>query len=349
MHRIASVLLLVAVAQGRSSPGITIEAESLVSSAQVTHGKVMTQNMQPFGAGWSGGSQLFWAGAQLGAELHLSFPIGTAGRYEIFVHFTRAPDYALVQASFDGAPFVSFNGYAPTVSRDRALVAMRDLTPGKHELLLKVTSKDGPSQGLNVGIDRIELAPVSAPLAVEGRTRSVPVLKIPASAGPPPQTPAQGIEPLSASERNAIVQRATSRAVREVPGQPLRLTASEPRILHKASVYLLAGSFSPTESTDGSIFLYQNSKMGLSYRQVAPNQPHLLDCGVRLNQAGDIKLSADLFGNTTGLQLHKVSLPQGEQRLTVVLVPADSHVWVVIEPAGGTDFSVRYCELTPFK
>lgn len=348
MHRTASILLLAAVVQLRAPAGITIEAESLAGSAQATHGKVMPQDMQPFGAGWSGGSQLFWGGAELGAELNLTFTTGAAGRYEIFVHFTRAPDFALVRVSFDGAPFVSFNGYAPTVSRDRALVAMRDITPGKHELLLKVTSKDGSSKGLNVGIDRIELAPVGAAMTVEGKTATVPVLTVPARKVPPPRPTAGTVEPLSASERNTIVQQAAARAVQEVPGQPLRLTASQPRILNKASVYLIAGSFSPAETTDGAIFLYENSKMGLSYRQVAPNQPHLLDCGVRLNKAGEIKLSADLFGNTTTMQLHKVSLPQGEQRLVVVLVPEDTHMWVVVEHAG-TDFLVRYCELTFFK
>ena len=77
--------------------------------------------------------------------------------------------------------------------------------------------------------------------------------------------------------------------------------------------------------------------------------PNRCCVGVRLGTPGDIKLSADLFGNTTGMQLYKVSLPQGEQRLAVVLVPAESHLWVVIEPVGSTNFSTRYCELTAFK
>jgi hypothetical protein len=361
-------------AQVRGSASITIEAESLVGSAQVTHGKLMPQNMQPFGSGWSGGSQLFWAGAQLGAELRLAFSTDVTGRYEIFLHFTRAPDYALVRASFDGAPWVTFNGYAANVSRDRALVAMRDLTPGPHELLLKVTNKDGPSQGLNVGIDRIELAALSAAATgnssqnpstlrnpagsmtqaagasmVEGGPLPVPVLRIPPAARIPLQTMTRGVEPLSAAERVSIMERATSRQLKGSPGQTLRVTASQPRILNKASIYLLTGSFEPTDSTDGAIRLYPDSTAGLLYRQVEPDQPHLLDCGVSLGAPGEIKLSADLFGKTTAMQLYKVSMPKGEQRLLVVLVPADTHMWVVIQPGGSTTFSIRYCELTPGK
>jgi hypothetical protein len=142
----------------RATP-ISIEAESLIGSAKTTSGKVSMQDMRPFGPGWSGGSQLFWAVTEIGAELRLPFPVSAAGRYDIFLDFTRAPDFALVRASVDGAPPVSFNGYATVVTRDRALLGMRDLTPGAHEVLVKVTMKDGQSHGLNVGLDRIELNP----------------------------------------------------------------------------------------------------------------------------------------------------------------------------------------------
>jgi hypothetical protein len=76
------------------------------------------------------------------AELRLTFASAMTGRYEIFLHFTRAPDYAFVRASFDGAPWTAFNGYAAMVTRDRALVGMRGLTPGGHEVLLKIVTKD---------------------------------------------------------------------------------------------------------------------------------------------------------------------------------------------------------------
>ena len=145
----------------RLSNALVIEAESLVGSAETKGGEVSVQNMQGFGPGWGGGAQLFWGGTQIGARLTLSFPTTVTGRYEIFLHFTKAPDFAAVRAQLDGATSVTFNGYAPTVSRDRALLAMLDLTPGPHALRLEVVMKDGKSAGFNVGLDRIELQPVT--------------------------------------------------------------------------------------------------------------------------------------------------------------------------------------------
>ena len=362
--------------QARGPAPISIEAESLVGSAQVTQGggKVVPQNMEPFGPGWSGGSQLFWGGTQMGAELRLSFTIAAAARYDIFLHFTRAPDYAIVRASCDGAPWVSFNGYATTVSRDRVLVATRDLTPGvAHELLLKVAMKDGQSQGLNVGLDRIVLESVSAsgPTApsdnrtapgkaigaltqavgasmVEGRTQPIPVLHIASSAAPEQQTMAQGIEPLPMSARISVTQQATSLPVKS-PGQTLRLSASTPRVLMRAYLSLSNGYFNTNMYTDGQIGLPPNARLTLSYLKVEAKQPHLLDCGVQLNDPAEIRLSAYIKGTYNQAEFSKVSLPKGEQRLLAVLVPANENFSVTIEPAGPQGFGLHYCELTPFK
>ena len=142
-------------------PDIAVEAESLLASSVATHGRVVRQDMRPFGSGWSRDEQLFWSVAQPGAQLRLTFKTAAAGRYQVFLRFTRAPDYAFVRASFDGAPPVAFDGYAPAVSRDRAFLGMFDLAPGLRELLVEVVMKDGKSVGLNVGLDRVELEPVA--------------------------------------------------------------------------------------------------------------------------------------------------------------------------------------------
>jgi hypothetical protein len=139
---------------------IAVEAESLLASSLATHGHIARQDMRPFGSGWSRDEQLFWSVAQPGAQLRLTFTTAAAGRYQVFLRFTRAPDYAFVRASFDGAPPVAFDGYAPAVSHDRAFLGMFDLAPGLRELLVEVVMKDGKSAGLNVGLDRIELEPV---------------------------------------------------------------------------------------------------------------------------------------------------------------------------------------------
>jgi hypothetical protein len=61
------------------------------------------QSMAPWGAGlWSGGSQLF-CGARPGAALTLAVPAG-AGRYEVNLFATRAPDFSIVRAWLDERP-----------------------------------------------------------------------------------------------------------------------------------------------------------------------------------------------------------------------------------------------------
>jgi hypothetical protein len=139
---------------------ISLEVESLLNSSTATHGGfVRRQDMRRFGAGWSGDAQLFWTVAQPGAQLELTFKTAVTGRYQAYLRFTRAPDYAFIRASFDGAQSTSFNGYAPQVSRDSAFLGMFDLTPGVRELLVEVVTKDGKSTGLNLGLDRIDLEP----------------------------------------------------------------------------------------------------------------------------------------------------------------------------------------------
>src|SRR5262245_23943298 len=86
----------------RLSNALVIEAESLVGSAQTTRGSIGVQDMQGFGPGWGGGAQLFWGGPQIGAQLRLSFSTTVTGRYEVFLQFTKAPDFAAVRAQLDG-------------------------------------------------------------------------------------------------------------------------------------------------------------------------------------------------------------------------------------------------------
>ena len=357
-----------------SGSSISIEAESLAGSAYVSQGQVVPQDMRPFGTGWGGDAQLFWGGAQIGAGLRLSFTSSATGRYEIYLHFTRAPDYAFVEASVDGAPPVSFNGYATTVSRDRALLGMRDVTPGAHEVIIKITMKDGPSKGFNVGLDRIEFVPVTtlvpgrAPGARRGLAGSltqpaaasmveggmpppIPVLHIGVDAGADAKMTGS-IEPMAMSARLSVVQRATSLPVQSA-GSPLRLTASNPRIPQRAQLSLSNGFYAAHMSDEGSILVPPNAKFTVSYYDVEPNQPHLLDCGVRLDEPAEIRVSPYAkapTGQTYDLaDASKISLPAGDHHLVAVLVPMKPSFSVLIEPTGPAGFSVRYCELTAYK
>jgi hypothetical protein len=184
---------------------------------------------------------------------------------------------------------------------------------------------------------------------VEGVTPPVPVLHLPPAATTAKPMLTQGIEPLPMSARLSVTQQATSLPL-TAAGQVLRLSASNSRILQKAYFNLNGGYLNSDQFTEGWIGLPPKAFLSISYRQVDPKQPHLLDCGVQVNEATEIKLSAYVDPNTqTGPQLYKQSLPKGNQRLIVVLVPADPDFYIRIEPAGATGFSIRYCELTPFK
>jgi hypothetical protein len=141
------------------SGSVSVEAEELLPNAKATSGEVGRQNMTPFGSEWGLNSQLFWHVTEQGAQLRLEPTIARAGRYEVFVVFTKAPDFGLFKASLDGKPAVSINGYAAAVSRDRASIGTYDLPAGPHELLLVTRSKDPQSTNYFVGIDRLEFKP----------------------------------------------------------------------------------------------------------------------------------------------------------------------------------------------
>jgi hypothetical protein len=351
------------------APSLSVEAESLAGAAQVTQGKAVPQDMRPFGAGWSGDAQLFWGGAQIGSELRVLFPSNATGRYEVYLHFTKAPDFAFVQASFDGAPPVSFNGYATMVSRDRALLGMRDLTPGTHELLIKVTMKDGASKGLNVGLDRIEFVPVSASgpagnperrsgvagqtgaltqavgaSMVEGGTPTIPVVHIDADAPPEPQSASESVEPLSMATRVMIAQKTTSQSPH--PGKPIHLSAETPSVAAEGTLNLYGGSaILYAYSKNGEIRIWGPASLQLSYPYLQPKKPYLLECGVRFQKdGGSVDLST--FANGEDKTLASISLPGGGQRMLVMLIPEKSHLSIKIK-AAGKPVEIRYCDLTP--
>jgi hypothetical protein len=357
---------------GSPASSISIEVESLIGAAQVTQGKAVPQDMRPFGTGWSGDAQLFWGGAQIGSELRLLLTSAATGRYEIFLHFTRAPDHAFAQASFDGAPATSFNGYATSVSRDRAFLGMIDLAPGTHELLIKVTMKDGPSKGLNVGLDRIEFVPVTAagaPAPPENRPGfaglggsltqrvdvpagasgipAVPVVHIDADADPePPQRTSEAVEPLSMPSRLAIAQRATPQPVHG-PGKPIHLSAETPNVPAEGSISLYGGSaILYAYSKNGEIRIWGPASLQLSYPFLQAKKPYLLECGVHF-QTGGGSIEMSTLVNGTDKPLASVSLPAGGQRVMVMLIPEKSHMSIRIK-AVGKAVEIRYCDLTPF-
>ena len=136
---------------------ILLEAEAFLPAVQVTGGQAGQQPMSGFGAGWGGDAQLFWPATQVGAQLRMQASVPQDGRYRVLLVSTTAPDYGIAEASFDGGPAVSFNGYAPAVGRQRTLLGIFDLRAGPHDLLVTVRGQDNRSRGLFVGLDQLQL------------------------------------------------------------------------------------------------------------------------------------------------------------------------------------------------
>jgi hypothetical protein len=137
--------------------GLLVEGELLIPGSPAAGPAAVRQEMSPFGKMWSGSAQLFWPATRVGAQLRLLVFIPKGGRYRLSAMYTKAPDYGAIAASVDGHPSAKFDGYAPSVVRQRALLGTYDLTAGMHEVLIVVTGRSRVSRGYYVGLDRLEL------------------------------------------------------------------------------------------------------------------------------------------------------------------------------------------------
>ena len=140
-----------------ASGPVMIEAEAL--AVRVSQGQAGQQGMTAFGRGWGGEAQLFWPVTAVGARMEVQVSIPHAGRYQVFLVHTTAPDYGIVDASFDGNPAVSINGFGSAVGRSRVSMGNFELRAGPHHLLLVVQGKDSRSRGFFVGVDQVQLFP----------------------------------------------------------------------------------------------------------------------------------------------------------------------------------------------
>jgi hypothetical protein len=159
-----------------------VEAEQLVSGAAASAGRVSVQRMAGFGGSWSGGAQLLWAppapDPRSPPTLTAAFPAPAAGTYSIQLRYTQAPDYGLVQVHIGRKQVAELNGHAPSVQLAQATLANVSLASGPNALVLRVVGKAPQSTGYLVGIDAIELLPVSAtasPSATGGVQQQTPV------------------------------------------------------------------------------------------------------------------------------------------------------------------------------
>jgi putative membrane-bound dehydrogenase-like protein len=126
-------------ATGRVAGAIEGETIKVLS---VSSGKAAPQGMGGFPADkWSGDSQLWWTGGEIGAKLELEFTVEQAGEYDLLAVMTKARDYGIFQAHLDGKPigetFDLFNN-PDVITTGVVKLTTEKLEAGKHQITFEV-------------------------------------------------------------------------------------------------------------------------------------------------------------------------------------------------------------------
>jgi putative heme-binding domain-containing protein len=154
-----------------------LEGESL-TVANKTAGDAIPQDMRAFRRDqWSGGSQLWWTGAEPGATLDLILPVEKDGLYTLELVMTKARDYGVVKLLLDDEPLIpTLDLYnAPDVITTGVLdFAPRQLTAGEHTLRVEILGAHPQAVKAHMfGLDYVRLVPaelVDVP-AIEAEAR----------------------------------------------------------------------------------------------------------------------------------------------------------------------------------
>lgn len=125
--------------------------------------KPSAQDMNEWGAAkWSKGRHLFCA-AERGGWVELALRPPQPGRYRLDIHFTKAPDYGIVEVSLDGKKlgqrFDSFN--EEVVPSGKVSFGIVNLSAKDHRLRFTVVNKNPRSQDYHLGIDCVRLEAVA--------------------------------------------------------------------------------------------------------------------------------------------------------------------------------------------
>jgi hypothetical protein len=136
-----------------------VEAESLLSTVQVTGGVLQTQDMGVFRNEWGNNAQLWWIDAKPGDRLTFPLQVIEGGNYELFGFFTRASDYGVFRILLNGKPIGDLvDGYNPKVEHTGPIsFGTTTLIKGTNNIVVELLGKDARSAGFGdgylVGID----------------------------------------------------------------------------------------------------------------------------------------------------------------------------------------------------
>ena len=138
-----------------------IEGEKLAILAK-TGGNPQEQDLTGFGDQWSNDAHLWWIDAKPTDKLDLALPVQAAGKYELGVQLTKAPDYGIVQLYLDDEKLGDLIDlyHASVVPTGFLALGTRDLTAGQHKLTVEITgANDKAIKVYMFGLDYVKLAP----------------------------------------------------------------------------------------------------------------------------------------------------------------------------------------------
>jgi len=109
---------------------------------------------------WNGHKQLF-GNAQLNGTIRFSTSVAAAGKYQLNLYATMAPDYGKIQTLVDGKPLgAPIDLYSPIVlPSGRISIGTVDLSTGTHILSFRVVGKNAASNGYSLGLNTFTLTP----------------------------------------------------------------------------------------------------------------------------------------------------------------------------------------------
>ncbi|MCX6244060.1 MAG: DUF2961 domain-containing protein [Bacteroidetes bacterium] len=138
-------------------PRDIMEAEKLNFNPAKIRTKVM--DMSDYGAEWSGSKQML---IETGPRDQFSLNIGQLDEsgYDIYIYYTKGPDYGNVDVFMGSEKVGQIKGYAPMIMPGGDIV-IRNFTNPYNALTLTFvnTGKDSLSSGYNTGLDGIKLDP----------------------------------------------------------------------------------------------------------------------------------------------------------------------------------------------
>ncbi|MBQ9080839.1 MAG: DUF2961 domain-containing protein [Clostridia bacterium] len=131
------------------------ELERYIGSSSATNGTFAEQNMSNYSGIWGRSAQLFWKAKQDSAVLTTSITSTSAGKFDMTLDYTTAPDYANVEIYVNAQKVGEYDGYSKSVAHATLQLGEVELKAGNNEIKFVVKGKNTASTGYYVGLDSL--------------------------------------------------------------------------------------------------------------------------------------------------------------------------------------------------